>query len=271
MAVRSGGGTARTPPGRPGAGDCSRLGPRPVFATGPCSSCSCSSPIHSCGAPPRMSKRLHRPTQRIELIGFRNFVKPRESDAFRQTFTGIAVVFKAARGSAWPFRHHSSSGFERFISRRGALAMGDPHRALSSLGLVVDVVQLALQRGELDRDRPGSWIPRAATGSDRSAGTRHAAVITSTSGAGSPSSRSHILAGSSRSPGSSTERRSRGAGRATSGAVTCRCSKPYSVVVHSSRRSSPSAIVQHRSHILTHGGPTISTISSPRYRRIGIE
>ena len=51
-----------------------------------------------------------------EFIGFRNFVKLWDSDAFRQTFqnafvfTGIAVVFKVVLGISWPCSSTSSSG-----------------------------------------------------------------------------------------------------------------------------------------------------------------
>ena len=65
-----------------------------------------------------------------EFIGFRNFVKLWDSDAFRQTFqnafvfTGIAVVFKVVLGIFLALLLNEQLWFKRHDPRRGAAAVG---------------------------------------------------------------------------------------------------------------------------------------------------
>ena len=88
------------------------------------------------------------------------------SDTFRQTFqnafvfTGIAVFFKVWMGIALALLLNEQLWFKRMIRGAVLLPWVIP-TALSTLGVVVDV-QLALQRGQLDGDRPGRHGPAGA-------------------------------------------------------------------------------------------------------------
>src|SRR5215831_11322904 len=74
-----------------------------------------------------------------EFIGFRNFVKLWESDAFRQTFqnafvfTGIAVLFKVVLGIVLALLLNQQLWFKRMI-RGVVLLTGVMTTALSTLG-----------------------------------------------------------------------------------------------------------------------------------------
>ena len=107
---------------------------------------------------------------------------------------------------------------------RRAAAVGHPHRAVDAR-LVVDV-QLALQRGELDRHRAGAHrSARAPTGSARST-TRWRRSSSSTSGAGCRSSPSRSWPGWSSIPKElyeAAESDGAGARWRASGTSRCRC------------------------------------------------